>query len=48
MYTSSILMLISWPVIIVLAYFAVRFALNLYERKVSEKAQKAEGKEAPE
>jgi hypothetical protein len=32
MYISSILMLLSWPVIILLCWFAVRLALNLYEK----------------
>jgi len=33
MYTSSIFMLLSWPAIIVLSYFAVRLALIVFERK---------------
>ena len=33
MYTSSIIMLLSWPVVIAAAYFVVRLALNLYEKK---------------
>jgi len=33
MYTSSILMLLSWPAIIVLSYFAIRLALNVFEKK---------------
>jgi hypothetical protein len=33
MYTSSILMLLSWPVIILLTWYAIRLALNLYEKK---------------
>jgi hypothetical protein len=33
MYVSSILMLISWPVVILLCWYAVRFALNAYEKK---------------
>ena len=33
MYTSSILMLLSWPAIIVLSYFAVRLAINAFEKK---------------
>jgi hypothetical protein len=33
MYTSSILMLLSWPAIILLAYFAARYVLYLYEKK---------------
>jgi hypothetical protein len=33
MYTSSIIMLLSWPVMILLSWFAVKFALNLFEKK---------------
>jgi hypothetical protein len=33
MYTSSILMLLTWPVLILLSYFAVRFVLYLYEKR---------------
>jgi len=33
MYTSSILMLLSWPAIIVLSYFAVRLALHAFEKR---------------
>lgn len=44
MYTSSIIMLLSWPVTIVLAYFAARIALNLYEKKVAAQAEETEGK----
>jgi hypothetical protein len=33
MYTSSIIMLLSWPVIILLCWFAIRVALNIYEKK---------------
>jgi hypothetical protein len=41
MYMSSILLLLSWPVIILLSWFAVKMALNLYEKKQV-------NKEAPE
>jgi hypothetical protein len=33
MYTSSILMLLSWPVVIIICWFAVRFTLGYYEKK---------------
>ncbi len=33
MYTSSILLLLSWPVVIIICWFAVRFALDYYENK---------------
>ena len=46
MFTSSIIMFISWPVIIVLAYYAVRFALHLYEKKQTGQVQEADQKVA--
>lgn len=33
MYLSSILMLLSWPVTILLSWFAVRLTLNIYEKR---------------
>ncbi|MFO7369109.1 MAG: hypothetical protein R6X09_02435 [Bacteroidales bacterium] len=36
MYLSSILMLLSWPLTIILCWFAVRIALNIYEKKQQE------------
>ena len=33
MYTSSILMLLGWPVLIVLCWYAVLLALKAYEKK---------------
>jgi len=33
MYTESILMLLSWPLIIALSYFLVKLAINRFERK---------------
>jgi len=36
MYLSSILMLLSWPLTIMLCWFAVRIALNIYEKKQKE------------
>jgi hypothetical protein len=33
MYISSILMLLSWPVIILICWFAVRYVLKLYEKR---------------
>ncbi len=32
MYTSSIIMLLSWPVIILISWFVIRFALVRYEK----------------
>lgn len=37
MYNSSIFMLLSWPLLILLSYFAVRIALFFYERKAKDK-----------
>ncbi len=34
MYLKSILMLLSWPVIILLCWFAIRYALKLYQAKI--------------
>ncbi len=36
MYLSSILMLLSWPLTILLCWFAIRVALNIYEKKHKE------------
>jgi hypothetical protein len=44
MYISSILMLLGWPVIILLCWFTIRIALNLYEKK-QEKVNKPDEKE---
>lgn len=33
MYASSILMLLSWPVVILLCWFAVKIGLNIYEKR---------------
>jgi hypothetical protein len=37
MYISSILMLFSWPVIILFSWFAIKLALSLYEKKQAKK-----------
>jgi hypothetical protein len=37
MYTSSILMLLTWPVVIILCWFAVRLTLYYYEKKKDQK-----------
>jgi hypothetical protein len=34
MYTSSILMLLEWPVLIIISWFAVLLALKAYEKKM--------------
>jgi len=33
MFTHSIIMLISWPVIILISWFVIRYVMNLYEKK---------------
>lgn len=33
MYTTSILMLISWPVLVIVAWLAVRIAIHYYDKK---------------
>jgi hypothetical protein len=33
MYLHTIFMLLSWPVLIVVAYYLIRFLLNIYEKK---------------
>lgn len=33
MYTNSIFLLLSWPLLIILIWFAVRIALVFFERK---------------
>lgn len=42
MYFTSIIELLSWPVIIVISYFAVRWVLKKYEANM-EKRQKDNG-----
>ncbi len=36
MHTTSIILLLSWPLVILLCWLAVRFALNQYEKKQRE------------
>lgn len=36
MYLKSILMLLSWPVIILLCWIAIRYALKLYQTKIQD------------
>jgi hypothetical protein len=44
MYTSSILMLLSWPVIILISWFVIRFALDRYEKKQAKLGNEGEQK----
>jgi hypothetical protein len=39
MYIIEILQYLIWPAFIVLSWFAVRFALSVYEKKFPEKAE---------
>lgn len=48
MYTSSIIMLLSWPVVIIIAYLAIRFALNHYEKNQAKLSQKHDPEFSPE
>jgi hypothetical protein len=41
MYTHSIVMLISWPVIILISWFIIRYVITLYERKEAKKQEKS-------
>lgn len=44
MYDSSLLILLSWPVIIIVSYFAIRIALYFYEKKQNGSGQDADRK----
>jgi hypothetical protein len=37
MYTHSILMLLSWPVIILVSWFIIRYVITQYEKKHAKK-----------
>ena len=37
MYTHSIIMLLSWPVIILISWFVIRYVIALYEKKQAKK-----------
>jgi hypothetical protein len=39
MYTHSILLLLSWPVIILFSWFVIRYVINLYEKKQAKKQE---------
>ena len=41
MYTHSIIMLLSWPVIILVSWFVIRFVITLYEKKQAKKQEQA-------
>lgn len=40
MYISSILMLMIWPLVIILCWFAVKVALKLFEKNQEKMSQK--------
>jgi hypothetical protein len=42
MYTSSVLMLLSWPVVILLSWLLVRVALRFFEKSQEKAAKKLE------
>ena len=44
MYSSSVLMLLSWPAVILISWLAVRYVLVLYEKKQQKIARKADDK----
>lgn len=48
MHTSSIIMYLSWPVVIVIAFFAIRFALKLYEKNQAKLRQEPDPEFAPD
>jgi hypothetical protein len=39
MYTHSIIMLLSWPVIILISWYVIRYVLTLYEKKEAKKQE---------
>ena len=41
MYTHSILFLLSWPVIILISWFVIRYVITLYEKKEAKKQEKS-------
>jgi len=41
MYTHSILMLLSWPVLILISWFVIRYVVDLYEKKEAKKQEQA-------
>jgi len=42
MYTSSVIMLLSWPVVILLSWFLVSIALRIFEKSQEKAARKLE------
>ncbi len=41
MYTHSIVMLLSWPVLILASWFIIRYVITLYEKKEAKKQEQA-------
>jgi hypothetical protein len=41
MYTHSIILLLSWPVIILISWFVIRYVLTLYEKKQTKKQEQS-------
>jgi hypothetical protein len=42
MYMKSVLMLLSWPAVIILCWFAVRLTLDYFEKKQAKKVREPE------
>jgi flagellar biosynthesis/type III secretory pathway M-ring protein FliF/YscJ len=41
MYTHSILLLLSWPVIILISWFVIRYVITRYEKKQAKKQEQS-------
>lgn len=41
MYTHSILLLLSWPVLILVSWFVIRYVITRYEKKEAKKQEQA-------
>ena len=41
MYTHSIIMLLSWPVIILISWFVIRYVLALYEKRQAKRQEQS-------
>jgi hypothetical protein len=40
--THSIIMLLSWPVIILISWLVIRYVINLYEKRETRKQEQSE------
>ena len=41
MYTESILFLLSWPVLILISWFVIRYVVDRYEKKEAKKQKQS-------